>query len=405
MPCTCSGCNNDTFMTRHGWAPVYMMEDPPHAYYRSAFLYGPSTRGKGLSWRPRAVEELLRAGFTRGVIYIPEMRDGSVPTSPSEKEAAMAWEDKNSTRADCKFFWVPRDMKKMPALTTNVEFGREENSGRLVYGDPPEAERNDYLHFHARRNWVPMYSTLEGTARAAVGMLSDAEKYELRFGNMRDVPLDIWRTDTFQQWFNALRCADNVLSGAKPVWTMRAGPNHEHLFYWALQVSVYVTGERRRKTNEVVLSRPNTSHVLMYRRARRLEDTEIVLVKEFRSRAITSDGYTHELAGGSEFGQSDPLITAIDEVKDETGLVVDSCRLLSHGARQVAASTSSHAAHLFSVEITDRELEQLRAQAGVAHGVVEDTERTYLEITTLGEIRHNPNIDWSMLGMIMQVLA
>jgi hypothetical protein len=50
-------------------------------------------------------------------------------------------------------------------------------------------------------------------------------------------------------------------------------------------------------------------------------------------------------------------------------------------------------------------LEQLREQAGVAHGVIKETERTYVEITTLGEIRRNPNIDWSMLGMIMQVLV
>jgi hypothetical protein len=66
---------------------------------------------------------------------------------------------------------------------------------------------------------------------------------------------------------------------------------------------------------------------------------------------------------------------------------------------------SVHKAHLFSVEITEEELDWLREQAGVAHGVAEETERTYVEITTLGEIRRNANIDWSMLGMILQVLA
>jgi 8-oxo-dGTP pyrophosphatase MutT (NUDIX family) len=405
MPCTCSGCENERFIQTHGWTPVYMLEEAPSAYYRSVFLYGPSTRGRGKSWRPHAVMELLNAGFTRGVIYIPEMRDGSVPTSPSEKAAAMAWEDRNTARSDCKLFWVPRNMRSMPGLSTNVEFGREENSGRMLFGDPPGAERNDYLRYHAERNWVPMYPTLRETARAAVDMLSDAEQYDLRFDNTRDVPLDIWRTDTFQQWYKALRRADNVLSAAKPVWALRVGPEGQHLFYWALQVSVFVTDEKRRKSNEVVLSRPNTSHVVLYRQAPRLEDTVVVLVKEFRSRAATTDGYVHELVGGSEFGQSDPLVTAINEMREETGLVIHSHRLQPQGVRQVAVSASSQAAHLFSVEITDEELEQLREQAGVAHGIIEETERNYVEITTLGEIRRNPNIDWSMLGMIMQVLV
>jgi hypothetical protein len=96
---------------------------------------------------------------------------------------------------------------------------------------------------------------------------------------------------------------------------------------------------------------------------------------------------------------------AAEEAQEETGLALDASRFQRHEARQMVATLSAHKAHLFSVEITDDELTLLREQAGVAYGVLEDTERTYVEVTTLGEIRRSENVDWSMLGMILQVLA
>jgi 8-oxo-dGTP pyrophosphatase MutT (NUDIX family) len=96
---------------------------------------------------------------------------------------------------------------------------------------------------------------------------------------------------------------------------------------------------------------------------------------------------------------------AADEAREEVGIELDASRFQEHEVRQLVATMSSHKAHLFSAEITDEELDQLRAQGGVAYGVIEETELTYVEITTLGEIRRNPNVDWSMLGMILQVLV
>jgi hypothetical protein len=57
------------------------------------------------------------------------------------------------------------------------------------------------------------------------------------------------------------------------------------------------------------------------------------------------------------------------------------------------------------VELNSDEVEFLIRNQGVAHGVVEDTEQTYVHVTTLGEIRQQQLVDWSMLGMIMQVLV
>jgi 8-oxo-dGTP pyrophosphatase MutT (NUDIX family) len=155
-----------------------------------------------------------------------------------------------------------------------------------------------------------------------------------------------------------------------------------------------------------VIGRPDVGAVLMYRRNGSLDDTVVVLVREFRSPARTADGYIRELPGGSSCRpDSDPAQLAAEECRQETGLDIEPTRLCCHGDRQVAGTTTSHAAELFSVELTESEVAWLRAQHRVAHGVVEDTERTYVEVTTLAAIRRVPLTDWGMLGMILQVLA
>jgi 8-oxo-dGTP pyrophosphatase MutT (NUDIX family) len=380
---------------------VYMLEEPPHGYTKSVFLVGPSTRGGAQSWRPDGIQTLLRAGYLDGIIIIPEMRDGSTPRTSQEKQAAMKWEELLD-HADCAMAWVPRDLKVMPGIATSHELGRLEDTGRVVFAAPPEAIHNDYARYHLEKYGAPIASTLDEAAAAVVRMLGEGA---FRFGAQRDVPLDIWRTTSFQDWYSAQKCADNVLSAAKPAWTLRIGREHQHMFCWALHATVYVVDERRRKSNEIVLSRPDIYTVLLYRRARRAKDTEVVLVREFHTRATTSDGFVHELPGGSTFTEESSLEKAAQEVDEETGLLLSPDRMREHGVRQVSPSISSHRGHLFSVELTEDELEWLRGQSGVVHGVVEETERTYVEITTLGEIRRNPNVDWSMLGMILQVLA
>lgn len=216
--------------------------------------------------------------------------------------------------------------------------------------------------------------------------------------------MSIWQTTSFQQWYVAQREAGNELVAARPEWTFRVGQGF--VFYWALQVSIWIAAEQRVKDNEVVIGRPDVSAVLMYRRNRSIGDTVIVLVREFRSPGRTKDGYIRELPGGSSVKPgADPMHLAADECQEETGLDIETTRLRARGVRQVAGTTSSHAAALFSVELTESEVAWLRAQRGIARGLLEDTERTYVEVTTLAAIRSAPLTDWGMLGMILDVLA
>ena len=89
----------------------------------SIFLAGPSPRDKDtLSWRPIAINMLEDLGF-EGNVFIPEMEYGW--ESSFGYTAQIEWEEKALNKADVIMFWVPRELKKMPAFTTNIEWGSE----------------------------------------------------------------------------------------------------------------------------------------------------------------------------------------------------------------------------------------------------------------------------------------
>ena len=249
-------------------------------------------------------------------------------------------------------------------------------------------------------------------------------------GGERDVPSEIWRTQSFRRWYTAQCDAGNVVLGARPVWTSPIDGESGAVFFWALHVRMHVAAENMTKDNEIVISRPDVSVVALYRPGPSLDETTVVLVREFRSSASTPDGYVHELPGGSSPDEAtdpreaadpieaagpvehvgvalpvEPLAQAVDELAEETGLRVDASRFRAHGSRQVAATVSAHHAHLFSAEITDDELAWLRTQRDRPHGVDGDSERTWVEIATFGEIRAARLVDWATLGMLTQALT
>jgi len=115
------------------------------------------------------------------------------------------------------------------------------------------------------------------------------------------------------------------LDGAKVEWTFRVGADKSFVLYWAVQVNIHVTAEGRNKSNEVVVSRPDVCCILPWLPAPGSEplalDTEIILVKEFRSPARNSSGFVYELPGGSSFKpNADALQTAADELWEECGI-------------------------------------------------------------------------------------
>src|SRR4051812_6654080 len=108
----------------------------------SLFLAGPTPRNKNVpSWRPEALTILESLNYN-GQVLIPERGDWK---SLIEYTHQVEWEDTGLLNACRIVFWVPRNMETMPALTTNVEFGRFYQDLRMIYGRPDDADHIRYL--------------------------------------------------------------------------------------------------------------------------------------------------------------------------------------------------------------------------------------------------------------------
>ncbi|MBI4160466.1 MAG: NUDIX domain-containing protein [Candidatus Yanofskybacteria bacterium] len=390
---------------------VYSLEEPPHSFNKSIFLAGPTPRSPEVrSWRPEALEILGRLNYD-GVVFIPENRNNDY--AEFDKDLYPPWEHRTMGMSDLIIFWVPRDlallsdgMSKMPALTTNIEYGLSAHWGKSLFG-PPKGQKNDYLKFVAEKSEynIPQFDTLEEMLDRAVKLL---DRGALRYGGEREIPLQLWNTHSFQLWYQSQKCAGNRLDGARVCWTFKIGRNKDKVFYWVLHPNIYVTSENRNKLNESFISRFDISAVVLYKRGDNLLDSEIVLVREFRSPVRNSGGFVWELPGGSSFG-IDPLQTAVEEVFEEVGLKVDKSRFRAHQSRQMAATLSAHHGVLYSVELTDEELEWCKGQKDIPHGADyphnPTGERVYTEVLTVREILEKDLVDWSNLGMIAKVMG
>lgn len=179
---------------------------------------------------------------------------------------------------------------------------------------------------------------------------------------------------------------------------------HGRVYCWAIRPTIHIHAEDRIRDNELVLSRPDLAAVLAYYPAVRLTDSEIVLVREFRAAGVTTDGFVHELPGGSDTaGVGDLRTVAAQGFVEETGVALDPARLRGHRARQVAATFSTHRLHLFSVELTRTEIESIRADRD-RHGDHDNTEITYVEVRSYADLLATGDVDWTTFGAISEVL-
>ena len=123
--------------------PITFLNDE---YKNGIMLCGPTPRDDETeSWRKSAIEYFKQFNFN-GTIFIPERKDWSVKFEYLDQ---VEWELQVLESVCTVLFWVPRELEKMPAFTTNTEFGFmvRETDINMFYGRPDDAPKNRYLDF------------------------------------------------------------------------------------------------------------------------------------------------------------------------------------------------------------------------------------------------------------------
>lgn len=384
---------------------VYSGESVPRSYRKSIFLAGPTPRSsKVKSWRPEALKILESFGYD-GVVFLPEFRKGKKPRGWTY-EKQCDWEHRCLDMADIILFWVPRKLRTMPAFTTNVEFGLYANSGKIVLGAPKNTHKMRYFKFVSEKLMIPYSETLENTIVRALEIIGEGA---LRRGGECSVPLNIWRTLTFQKWYMAQKAAGNRLDDAKVLSIFhKVGQKKDKVWGWVIKPNIYVNDEKRHKYNDPVVARPDISSVVLVKKEPDLLKSKVVLVREFRSAVSNADGFIWEAPSGSSHDPLEPpLEVAAKELEEETDFLIDKSRLKPLGSRQLAATFSIHKAHAYFAEITEEELKLFSDRAGKLkiNDAHETGERLSIEIRTVGEILKNDLVGWSNVGMILSALS
>jgi hypothetical protein len=379
---------------------VYAGEEIPKRIIKSIFLAGPTPRSNNVkSWRVEALEILEKLNYD-GTVFIPEARNGEKYPDYDEQ---INWESTMMNLCDCILFWIDRQMRtdfEMIGLTTNVEFGEWFKSGKVVLGFPKDAPKNTYLEKRFKELQLSTTYTLEDTIKNAVELIGEGAD---RKDGETYVPSYIFSTPMFQSWYKSQLEVGNELRYAKLNYVF-AMPKAKKVFLWILGVHVWIKDEDRIKENEFLISRTDTCDVLLYYKKPKLEDTIIILTKEFRSPVNNSEGYIYELPGGSSIKPEENIDVIYDEVKEELGIDLVKNRFNFEESRQVMGTLSVHKSHLYSVELNDEDLNIIKEAAKTTHGVTEDTELTYIEIKTLKEIMSNNLLDWANIGKILNIL-
>ncbi|MFD3662819.1 NUDIX hydrolase [Streptomyces sp. NPDC058659] len=375
--------------------PVYAGEEPPEIYPASLYLSGAPLDPESSRLALHEATLQWRQPGTL-VVFLPHPR-GSAPRL--DDASRLEWDRTQRTRADEIIHWHPQCG---PAAESWPEGDLDD--GRSVLGCPhgtDAAARR--LRRIAEDLRVPTAETLPQAIALALERIAHGAP---RAAGQRDVPLLLWRTPSFRAWLAAQEDAGNTLLGGRISWTFRVGPHRSHVLLWAYAARIHVAAEDRVKDNEVVLGRPDLTSVVAYRPAPRWQDTEIALIREFRSPARTPDAYVREVPGGSSAKPGDPRLTAAAEFTEETGLPLSPARLHLVGTRQAAGTLSAHTQTAYAVELSTHELEQLRADT-TSHGNTNETEHTHVEVARLADILRpdGPHaVDWTTLAVVLQAV-
>lgn len=381
---------------------IYSQQPIPTRITKSIFLAGCTPRDKETpSWRKNALTFLENLGFD-GTVFVPEF-EGDVISENLDYSAQIEWEEKCLNISDVIVFWIDRNLTTMLGLTSNIEYGKWMDSGKVMLGYPETAEKMRYLEYYAEKLFIPSFRTMQSLLISAVDKLGEGS---LRIKGEVNIPLDVWEHKGFINWYKSLVDASNILEDARVEYRKFVGKDNNILFFVSLWAKIYITDENRYKENEIVFMRSDISACVLFRKdEENILNSDIVLVKEFRTPVSNYSGKVWELAGGSTFKENvDPKDIMVSELHEETGLDISSDRLEYYQTRQLQATSLSHKAYLYYCKITEEEVEQIKELRGKIFGNIEDTERTFVEVVKLESILNTELVDWANMGQILSIL-
>lgn len=142
--------------------PVYAFDPIPESK-RGIFLAGPTPRDADTpSWRPHMLGLLA---LYDGAVFVPEAAPGKWE---HDYDGQAEWELAALDAASVIAFWIPRDLVRMPAFTTNIEFGYWCRSGKCLLGHPPGTPKMGYLRLLAARHGIPLVGDIDSLAALAM---------------------------------------------------------------------------------------------------------------------------------------------------------------------------------------------------------------------------------------------
>lgn len=387
---------------------IFAGDNFPDYVEKTIFLAGPSPREPSVKdWRNSVVEALEKKGFD-GTLYIPIPRKRFFNDYEKDEkwtyDDQIEWECLARQRADALLFWIPRSMEgKMPALTTNIEFGEDLRFPNVFYGRPDSAESCRYLDRRMGMLNRPVSDNINDLLDNILQYINDGA---LRKGSETQVPLYIWKSSNFTSWYNNLKHNANELLEFKLKDVVMIGKNKDIVFYFNAHVSVWVEKEKRYKANENIFSRSNISSIMSYYEDPNTFEKTIVLVKEFRSPVSNNEGFVFELPGGSSFEDISYQENAQTEYFEEVGLMVeDASRFNKISERQLAATFGTHTSHLYSLKLNEDEFTKLKSLSLEEKPLgMHNDEITYVILVKEKELYKYP-LDYSTIGMIKEVLS
>lgn len=386
---------------------IFSNQPIPNSLKKSIFLAGPSPRyyiGSVIrtdTWRHRAIDILDQLGYD-GVVFVPlpdyAFFKGIASNETIDYMNQVEWEEQAMNMADQLFFYVERTEENI-GLTTNIEFGKYCDSGKVVYCRPKDALKVRYFDNIWHKKDKTVFTDMKEGLEDCLDRIGEGVE---RIDGETLVPCNIFKSFQFQDWYSKHKKLGNYITYFKQTSIITFNDD-KVLFGFSAHIHININGEDRQKTNEWIFSRLPVSYVVPFYKDEE-GNIHLILTREFRTPANNDEGYVYELPGGSTVKQGvNPIENGAKELEEETGIKIEDIgRFKLLGNRQTFATYLTMNLFALSVELTKEEFEdcKLRVENGDVLGENEE-ERIRLFITNEKELKEGKYpVDWTTLGLI-----